>query len=268
MGLRRAALVGLLAASCASGDPLDAGGRLDDGGVDAGGVDAGGVDGGGVDAGPGPCLPGGCPDGERCDEAAGACEPDPCSACGMGTLCRGDACELDVDGDGYTTMTDGDCDDSRPDVHPGAAEGCDVVDRDCDGDPAEGCPCPSVTRESHVYLLCDDPVDWTRARDRCRDVPGFDLLTVETADEDAWITARVRDVANEHWWFGLNDRDREGHFVWASGSDADYRNWSSDQPDDYGGDEDCGHLNRTRTDDRKWNDLPCSTRERFVCESL
>jgi hypothetical protein len=31
------------------------------------------------------------------------------------------------------SLTDGDCDDTNPDVHPGADEGCDGVDRDCDG---------------------------------------------------------------------------------------------------------------------------------------
>ena len=38
----------------------------------------------------------------------------------------------DADGDGFTTCQ-GDCDDGRADVHPGADEVCDDVDNDCDG---------------------------------------------------------------------------------------------------------------------------------------
>lgn len=39
--------------------------------------------------------------------------------------------EIDLDGDGV--LSGGDCDDTRPDVHPGAPEVWDGVDNDCDG---------------------------------------------------------------------------------------------------------------------------------------
>jgi hypothetical protein len=41
---------------------------------------------------------------------------------------------------GYVTTT-GDCDDGNPAVSPGATEGCDGVDNDCDGVVDEGCAC-------------------------------------------------------------------------------------------------------------------------------
>jgi predicted outer membrane repeat protein len=47
----------------------------------------------------------------------------------------GTASTLDDDGDGYS-VADGDCDDGNADVHPGADEGCNGRDDDCDGSPA------------------------------------------------------------------------------------------------------------------------------------
>ncbi|MCB0668431.1 MAG: T9SS type A sorting domain-containing protein [Saprospiraceae bacterium] len=61
-------------------------------------------------------------------------------------------CYLDQDGDGYGAGTatmqcgcpddyvevDGDCDDTDPNIHPGAAEDCSSTDFDCNGDPTLG----------------------------------------------------------------------------------------------------------------------------------
>lgn len=55
----------------------------------------------------------------------------------------------DVDGDGWNPC-DGDCDDSRASVHPGAAEVCNGIDDDCDDVTDGGGP-----------LLCADAADCT-----------------------------------------------------------------------------------------------------------
>ena len=53
----------------------------------------------------------------------------------------------DADGDGFISSDTGgdDCDDTNPDIHPGAEEVCDSVDNNCDGqvgddDPAVAAP--------------------------------------------------------------------------------------------------------------------------------
>lgn len=63
----------------------------------------------------------------------------------------------DRDGDGFggelaevgcaqpagTSAWEGDCDDERPEVYPGAEEHCDQVDEDCDGQVDDGIPAPA-----------------------------------------------------------------------------------------------------------------------------
>ena len=58
------------------------------------------------------------------------------------TADTGDTAEVvdDADGDGFRAQ-DGDCDDARANVYPGAPDGCDALDQDCDGEaiPAGAC---------------------------------------------------------------------------------------------------------------------------------
>jgi hypothetical protein len=109
-----------------------------------------------------PCG-GGCSDQDfdgTCDAAD--CAPnDPASYPGAPELCDGNdnACsgsvpadESDIDGDNYvqcqswvdsqgddpTILGGGDCNDADPNIHPGAAEVCDGIDNDCNGQVDDG----------------------------------------------------------------------------------------------------------------------------------
>ncbi len=99
-------------------------------------------------------IPGDCDDDNLCttdDCVDDACiyvnNDDPCDdldACTVGDTCSDGACSSgdswDDDGDGYLNEGCGgdDCDDSEPDVYPGAAELCDFVDNQCPGDEGYG----------------------------------------------------------------------------------------------------------------------------------
>ncbi len=54
------------------------------------------------------------------------------------------ATPVDADADGYTDLG-GDCDDTDERIHPGAADGCDAIDQDCDGEAVPDGSCSTPT---------------------------------------------------------------------------------------------------------------------------
>ena len=65
-------------------------------------------------------------------------------------------------------------------------------------------------------------------------------------------------------FIGANDRASEGTWVWSSGDTWSYTNWSSGQPSNADGNEDCGTM---WLGSGEWNDAPCTNTYPFVCET-
>ena len=64
-------------------------------------------------------------------------------------------------------------------------------------------------------------------------------------------------------WIGLNDRAREGTFVWSDGSSTTFMNFSPGEPNSFRGtDEDCGQFWTAN----KWNDRACGLSYSYVCK--
>jgi formylglycine-generating enzyme required for sulfatase activity len=95
-------------------------------------------------------------DENTCDDGNPCTLDDECSD----GLCSGDP----WDDDGDTFLSDGcgggDCDDSNPDIFPGAPELCDGVDNQCPGEPGygdvdEGCVAPMVSIPAGCFDMGD-----------------------------------------------------------------------------------------------------------------
>ncbi len=104
-----------------------------------------------------------------CDDTNAGVNPGAAENCGVDGTGNGidDDCDgyidegcnpcttTDVDGDGYS-QCDGDCNDTNPDVHPGATEVCDGLDNDCNTFTVKNCD-------------VDDPCNFPSGTDVCKD---------------------------------------------------------------------------------------------------
>jgi hypothetical protein len=68
------------------------------------------------------------------------------------------ACGLDLDHDGYS-IRDGDCNDTNPDIHPGAPEVCNGIDDDCD----RFIPADEIDDDEDGMAECEGDCDDTNA---------------------------------------------------------------------------------------------------------
>jgi hypothetical protein len=78
---------------------------------------------------------------------------------------------------------------------------------------------------------------------------GAHLATVRSLAENKWIDSTFG-VKNK--WIGINDREKEGEYVWSSGEKSTFTHWNNGEPNNFGGVEDYGHIGDNP--EGKWND--------------
>ncbi|XP_037077113.1 C-type mannose receptor 2-like [Pollicipes pollicipes] len=131
------------------------------------------------------------------------------------------------------------------------------------------CRCPSGWREwdRRCYRAVTSRVSWTEARQRCRKMaPTADLVSIINERENNFVFDLLKEYP---FWIGLNDREREGQFVWSSGEKYPYTNWHRpSEPNGVKHSQDCAEM----LQDKTWADNSCHVhngRTRpFVCELI
>jgi hypothetical protein len=261
------------------------------GGGDGSGI--GGGDGSGIGGGDGTGI-GGAGVGGDGGVAGAGCVPGPEACNGIDDNCDGQidepgakGCESyfqDADGDGsgdpgsslclcaatasYPVKNGDDCNDHDAAIRPGAPEACNGRDDNCNALVDEGdglCPCTVISSAGHAYQFCITPLPWVEAEAACQ-ASGYHLTTIENASEQAFLSTGADLYSHAKFWIGINDRAVEGTFAWASGLPVTYTNWQPGEPNDAGGGEDCGQINRFYPAST-WNDEPCDEALAYICRS-
>ena len=87
---------------------------------------------------------------------------------------------------------------------------------------------------------------------------GMHLASIHSDAENSEASA----LCNGNCWTGGSSVDQTYHdFTWTDGSQWDYTNWNTNEPNNQGGNEDCVHLWTSGT----WNDIQCSVSYKALC---
>lgn len=124
----------------------------------------------------------------------------------------------------------------------------------------------------HLYEYVASSLDWnsakTAAEARTKYGASGYLATITSSNENDFVSARLLNAG----WMGASDVSTEGTWKWVTGPEngttfcignlscsvqsGQYANWNTGEPNDSGGNEDCGQF--LAGGSGKWNDLPCS----------
>uniref|UniRef100_A0A194AJL1 C-type lectin domain-containing protein n=1 Tax=Pinctada fucata TaxID=50426 RepID=A0A194AJL1_PINFU len=119
----------------------------------------------------------------------------------------------------------------------------------------------------HCYHFSDNRLSWYDAKKYCNRQKSY-LARSETPKENIWLQMQLRISNREKSWIGGTDAGHESNWRWESDAETiDYKNFYKPQPDNGGGNEHCLEMNGSGvTSTYMWNDRPCETQSKFVCE--
>ncbi|CAH1796014.1 unnamed protein product [Owenia fusiformis] len=128
------------------------------------------------------------------------------------------------------------------------------------------CPLGWLPFKDNCYKFSDRWFSWDDARAVCKARQG-DLADVRTLEERDFIVGEIRS-RRQHFWFGLNDKAREGKYVWPDGSplDNNLALWAKNQPNNWKNRQDCGLWQIWNSTEVSWNDGECYANYRYICK--
>ncbi|XP_072021061.1 macrophage mannose receptor 1-like [Amphiura filiformis] len=132
-------------------------------------------------------------------------------------------------------------------------------------------PCPTDPNWVYMHPYCyfvsgaiGVPVkSWNDANNYCMSQGGY-LASIHSTTEQNFINSIVRQIVPSYW-IGLRETTGKEEYNWIDGTELDFINWKSGQPDDYYGQEACAEM-EILTSNGRWNDLNCGIAQAYVCK--
>lgn len=209
------------------------------------------------------CTPN-APKAETCNGRDDDCDGVTDNGFKVGVACDGPDSDFCANGT-FTCKADGTGVECVNETVKDIVEKCNGLDDNCDGQRDEtGCPCPVHVHGGRLYMFCSASTStWQNAQTECRRY-SYDLASIADAAENQWVFDTAAQYSKNPWWIGLNDRQREGTFVWSNGDAVTYVPWEPGQPNNYLN-QDCVDIHRY-PGKYTWNDASCDEKLNYVCK--
>ena len=114
----------------------------------------------------------------------------------------------------------------------------------------------------HCYFYSTDKESWNDAEEYCQEEGGH-LASVNTPAIQEYVLDELTRRSMNSAWFGGNDIEEEGVWMWTDSTPWEFTSWGPGQPSNAngGGNQDCLQYDM----EWKWDDVECSWNKPFVC---
>lgn len=109
------------------------------------------------------------------------------------------------------------------------------------------------------------PHDWFEAQETCAWY-GKRLFEIHTREENKQATDLLKKYRIIEAWFGLNDIEEDGKFVYGNGKKVRKEFWAPGSYDGRGGEQDCVTIASEPGHPTNWFDRDCKNRYPFICQ--
>lgn len=132
------------------------------------------------------------------------------------------------------------------------------------GDIDLGCQPGSYRHGNFCYTVWPAEVTYFDAEVLCGTGGGI-LAPVRDEETQKFLLRLHMRMFLQNYWFGLDDRKKEGDWIYADNTSiSTYNRWYHHQPDDHLKVQDCGYMWMRRN--LKWDDGQCTAKFPYICE--
>ncbi|XP_065145780.1 ladderlectin-like [Paramisgurnus dabryanus] len=127
---------------------------------------------------------------------------------------------------------------------------------------AHHCPHGWTPFGLQCFKFFSESVNWATAEKNCQSIDA-NLASVRNKVEYNFLLSLIV-PADTLVWIGGHDGEIEGQWLWSDGSQLDFTDWCSGEPNNYQGNpESCLMINWTNN--KCWNDAQCSSAFSYIC---